>query len=157
MGNILGSRGSVLPIFEEQKQTGELTITDENMTRFFISPKQAAKQVLSSLEIMRGGEIFIPKLKSASIVSLAKQSAPNCKIKIIGARNDEKIHEDLISDNEKTKTYELADRYVIFPEKQTIKEATKLSDNFTCSSERKEVQFSEDELKDIIDECRQFN
>lgn len=153
MGNILGSRGSVLPLFEEQKKTGELTVTNENMTRFFISPKQAAKQVLSSIEIMRGGEIFIPKLKSAKIIDLAKQTAPDAKIKIIGAQKEEKIHEDLITQSELPKTYELSDRYVILP-KKTFEEANSLSEDFTFSSNDEKNVFSKEELDEIIEECR---
>ena len=153
MGNILGSRGSVLPLFEEQKKTGELTVTNENMTRFFISPKQAAKQVLSSIEIMRGGEIFIPKLKSAKIIDLAKQTAPDAKIKIIGAQKEEKIHEDLITQSEIQKTYELSDRYVILP-KKTFEEANALSEDFTFSSNDEKKVFSKEELDEIIEECR---
>lgn len=153
MGNILGSRGSVLPLFEEQKKTGELTVTNENMTRFFITPKQAAKQVLSSIEIMRGGEIFIPKLKSAKIIDLAKQTAPDAKIKIIGAQKEEKIHEDLITQSERKKTYELSDRYVILP-KKTFEEANSLSEDFTFSSNDEKYGFSKEELDEIIEECR---
>ncbi len=153
MGNILGSRGSVLPLFEEQKKTGELTVTNENMTRFFISPKQAAKQVLSSIEIMHGGEIFIPKLKSAKIIDLAKQTAPEAKIKIIGAQKEEKIHEDLITQSEVQKTYELSDRYVILP-KKTFEEANALSQDFTFSSNDEKYIFSKEELDEIIEECR---
>lgn len=150
MGNILGSRGSVLPLFEEQKNTGELTITDEEMTRFFITPKQAAKQVLSSIEIMQGGEIFVPKLKSAKIINLAKETAPNCKLKIIGALKEEKLHEDLITNEELPKTYELQDRYVILPSKNKFTEAKKISDDFSISSADKDIELTAQELKEMI-------
>ena len=153
MGNILGSRGSVLPLFEEQKTNGELTVTNEKMTRFFISPKQAAKQVLSSVEIMRGGETFIPKLKSAKIIDLAKEIAPECKIKIIGEQKEEKIHEDLITKTELKNTYELVDRYVILPNK-TFKEAKKLADEFSFSSDDENITFTKEELNKIIQECK---
>ncbi len=153
MGNILGSRGSVLPLFKEQKETGVLTVTNDKMTRFFISPKQAAKQVLSSIEIMRGAETFIPKLKSAKIIDLAKQTAPNAKIKLIGALKEEKIHEDLIAQEELSKTYELIDRYVIFNNKKNFDEATKLPDDFSFSSNDEKLAFSEEELNKIIQEC----
>ena len=153
MGNILGSRGSVLPLFNEQKKNGELTVTDKAMTRFFITPKQAAKQVLSSIEIMRGGEIFIPKLKSTNIMTLAKETAPDCSIKIIGAGSSEKIHEDLISDGERKHTYELSDRYVILPQTKTLDSAKPLPDDFSYTSSDKKTQFSLDELRSIIKEC----
>lgn len=152
MGNILGSRGSVLPLFNEQKETGELTVTNEEMTRFFISPKQAAKQVLSSIEIMRGGETFIPKLKSAKIIDLAKQTAPECKIKIIGALAEEKIHEDLISRDEISKTFELQDRYVILPKKNHYN-VPKLVNNSEISSNDKNASFTKEELSALIKEC----
>lgn len=153
MGNILGSRGSVLPLFKEQKEKGELTVTNDKMTRFFITPKQAAKQVLSSIEIMRGGEIFIPKLKSAKIIDLAKQTAPDAKIKIIGAQKEEKIHEDLITKEELSKTYELIDRYVIFDNKISFNEASTLPDDFSFSSDDTKLAFSAEELNKIIQEC----
>ena len=153
MGNILGSRGSVLPLFEEQKKKGELTITDENMTRFFIAPKQAAKQVLSSIEIMKGGEIFVPKLKSAKIMNLAKQTAPKAKIKIIGTQKGEKLHEDLIDKREQDKTYELIDRYIILQNKKAFENANKLDSAIEITSDNIQYAFSKDELDEIIKEC----
>ena len=125
------------------------------MTRFFITPKQAAKQVLSSIEIMHGGEIFVPKLKSAKIIDLARQAAPGCKIKIIGAQKEEKIHEDLITKQELQKTYELADRYIILAHGEPS-DAKTLSDDFSFSSDDAKLAFSKDELIKIIDESKAF-
>lgn len=113
-GNVLGSRGSVVPLFLEQKQTGKLTITDEQMTRFWITMPQAVSLVLRSFEIMRGGEVFIPKIPSMRLVDLARVIAPRAKFKIIGIRPGEKVHETLITQDEGRLTYDLGDRYVIF-------------------------------------------
>lgn len=151
MGNILGSRGSVLPLFKEQIKDGELTVTNPQMTRFFITPKQAAKQILSSIEIMQGGEIFIPKLKSTDIMSLASITAPDCKIKIIGATKGEKLHEELITEKEQKRTKELIDRYVILPHLSPLEPA--IEKDFANSSNSPITRFSQEELQEIINEC----
>ncbi len=114
-GNVFGSRGSVVSLFKECKKTGVVPITDKRMTRFWITLEQGVKFVLRSLEEMKGGEIFIPKLPSIRIVDLAKVIAPRCRHKIVGIRPGEKIHETLVARDEGLYTYELKDRFVARP------------------------------------------
>jgi UDP-N-acetylglucosamine 4,6-dehydratase len=115
-GNVMNSRGSVIPLFLNQTDTGFFTITDEKMTRFTLTIEQAINFVLNCASIMVGGEIFIPKLPSYNILQLAKCINPNNKIKIIGKRPGEKLHESMISSTESYKTIELDNFYVITPE-----------------------------------------
>lgn len=94
-GNVMGSRGSVIPVFLEQRKTGTVTITDKRMTRFWITLDKGVQFVLSSLEMMKGGELFIPKIPSMGMLELANAIAPGCKHKITGIRPGEKLHEVL--------------------------------------------------------------
>lgn len=119
-GNVLASRGSVISIFLKQAKTGILTITDKKMTRFCITPKQAVQFTLSSFTIMQGGELFIPKIPSIKIIDLARAIVPKAKIKIIGLRPGEKLHESLISKDEAINTYDIGDRYMIKPAQLTL-------------------------------------
>ncbi|QOZ78430.1 UDP-N-acetylglucosamine 4,6-dehydratase (inverting) [Bradyrhizobium sp. CCBAU 53351] len=116
-GNVVGSRGSVVPFFREllAKQTDHLPITDPRMTRFWITLDKGVDFVLSSAEMMQGGELFVPKIKSMSIVDLAKAMAPDCPQKIIGIRPGEKLHEVMITEDDARFTIELEDRYVVQP------------------------------------------
>ena len=116
-GNVIGSRGSVIPFFQKQIAQGaaELPITDDRMTRFLITLQQGVNFVLSSMAMMRGGEIFVPKIPSMKITDLAKAIAPNLPQKIVGIRPGEKLHEVMITEEDSWSTYELADRYVIEP------------------------------------------
>ena len=112
-GNVMGSRGSVIPLFRKQKESGELTITDDQMTRFWITLPQAVALVLTSLDIMQGGELFVPKIPSMKIVDLAKIIAPKAKLRTIGIRPGEKLHECLITKEEGRLAYEMKDRFVV--------------------------------------------
>tara|TARA_Y100000741_G_C18226799_1_gene548161 strand:- start:315 stop:1301 length:987 start_codon:yes stop_codon:yes gene_type:complete len=114
-GNVLGSRGSVVPFFKSYREnkSQSIPITDINMTRFFISLKDSVKFVLNSLNLMKGGEIFVPKIPSVKIVDLAKAIVPNRKHKIIGVRPGEKIAEVLITKDESKNTLEFTNHYVI--------------------------------------------
>ncbi len=114
-GNVIGSRGSVIPIFLKQKENGLITITKPEMTRFIISIEDGVSFALRSLNDMMGGEIFIPKLPSCSIGNLANAIAPDCPVKIIGLRPGEKLHEALIPADEAHHTTEQEDRYIIHP------------------------------------------
>lgn len=120
-GNVLGSRGSVVPFFKERSKTGVLPITDKEMTRFWITLDQAAHFVLMSLAYSKGGEIFVPKIPSMKIVDLAKAIAPDCKQEIVGIRPGEKIHETLISQEEARNTIEFKQCYIIHPSASTEK------------------------------------
>ena len=114
-GNVIGSRGSVVPIFLRQRQNGKLNITDKRMTRFWLSLEQGVRFVLHSIEVMQGGEVFVPKLPSTSIMDLASAIAPQAQLVEIGIRPGEKLHEVLISEDEARNTVELEDKYVIQP------------------------------------------
>lgn len=115
-GNVVGSRGSVVPVFLKQRASnGKLTITDERMTRFWISLEQGARFVIRCAEQMHGGEVFVPKIPSMSIVDLARAVAPDAELNVIGIRPGEKLHEVLISEDEARSTVELDDMYVVMP------------------------------------------
>lgn len=115
-GNVVGSRGSVIPFFKEIKDTGRLPITDPRMTRFWITLDQGVQFVLDSLDRMYGGEIFIPKIPSMKVVDLAKAIAPECELEIVGIRPGEKLHEVMITEDDSRKTLEFDDYFVIQPE-----------------------------------------
>ena len=116
-GNVVGSRGSVAPLFQRLLAKGatELPITDARMTRFWITLNQGVDFVLSSLELMRGGEIFVPKIPSMRMVDLAAAMAPQAAIKVVGIRPGEKLHEMMISADDARSTIDLGDRYAIEP------------------------------------------
>jgi UDP-N-acetylglucosamine 4,6-dehydratase/5-epimerase len=115
-GNVMGSRGSVIPFFKERMKTGVLPITDTEMTRFWITLDQAAHLVIFSLANMKGGEIFVPKIPSMKITDLAKAIAPDCKQEIVGVRPGEKIHESLISQENAHNTLEFKKFYIVRPD-----------------------------------------
>jgi UDP-N-acetylglucosamine 4,6-dehydratase (inverting) len=117
-GNVMGSRGSVIPFFIEKKKTGVLPITDERMTRFNITLQEGVDFVLKSFERMWGGELFVPKIPSYKITDLATAVAPECKIKIVGIRPGEKIHEEMITEADAINTIEFDDYFVILPSVQ---------------------------------------
>jgi UDP-N-acetylglucosamine 4,6-dehydratase/5-epimerase len=112
-GNVIGSRGSVIPFFLEQKKKGVLTITHKEMTRFWITLDQGVRFVLKCLEIMHGGELFIPKIPSMSILELAKAIAPRCRHRIVGIRPGEKLHEVLLPRGESQNALEFDDMFIL--------------------------------------------
>lgn len=114
-GNVVGSRGSVVPIFLQQRSTGKLTITDSRMTRFWLTLEQGVRFVISCIDRMHGGEVFVPKIPSMKIVDLAKALAPQAELEVVGIRPGEKLHEVLISDDEARTSVELEDMYVVQP------------------------------------------
>ena len=114
-GNVVGSRGSVVPLFIQQREKGEITLTDERMTRFG-SLEQGVRFVINCIENMQGGEVFVPKIPSMKMIDLAKALAPEAQIRTIGIRPGEKLHEVLISEDEARTTIELADMYVVQPQ-----------------------------------------
>jgi len=115
-GNVVGSRGSVIPFFLKQKDKGVLPITDPRMTRFWITLEEAAKFVLRCLEQMVGGELFVPKLPSMNLMDLAAAIAPKCRTEIVGIRPGEKLHEVMITADDARYTLEYKDYYVIKPD-----------------------------------------
>lgn len=151
-GNVVGSRGSVVPVFKSliEKKSKYLTITHPNMTRFWITLEQGVEFVLNSFKMMKGGEIFVPKIPSVKIIDLAKSMAPQKKIKIIGIRQGEKIHELLISKEESRNIIERKNYYIILNSKlKDLKNKTKkkLKDFEYISSEN--VFLSLRQLKDL--------
>ena len=115
-GNVIGSSGSVVPIWKKQSEDGTLLITDKKMSRFWIEMSDAVAFILGCIERMNGGEIFIPKLKSARLLDVAEAIAPGCHLAEIGVRPGEKIHETLITESEATHTKEFDDHFIIEPE-----------------------------------------
>lgn len=114
-GNVVGSRGSVIPIFLSQREEGVLTVTDPRMTRFWLTVEEGVKFVIRCIERMHGGEIFVPKLPSMNIVDLAKAIAPRCRVQEIGIRPGEKVHEVMISEDEAQYTVEIGNMFIIKP------------------------------------------
>jgi len=115
-GNVIGSRGSVIPVFKSQKKSGVVTITDKRMTRFWITLEQGVNFVIRYIDLMKGGEVFVPKIPSMRIVDLADTAAPGCRIKEIGIRPGEKIDEVLVTEDEARHTKEFKDFFIIEPE-----------------------------------------
>jgi len=158
-GNVLGSRGSVLPLFLKQKKSGLLKITSKDMTRFNILLEEGINLVLWSLKNARGGEIFVPKIPSYRILDLAKAVAPNCKIKIIGIRPGEKIDEEMISVSEGYNAIDLGKYYSIIPNfsdysiDEHIKKfgGKKVKDKFSYNSLENDKFLSVQQLKKLID------
>lgn len=115
-GNVAGSRGSVIPLFAQQVSTGSITVTDEKMTRFWLKLENAVKHVIRAIESMHGGEVFIPKMPSFKISDLILAMAPNAKVKHIGVRPGEKLHEDLVTAHESRNIREFKTHYLLVPE-----------------------------------------
>jgi len=114
-GNVIGSRGSVIPLFREQRASGTVTVTDPAMTRFWLHLEQGVEFVIGCAERMQGGEIFVPKIPSMRIVDLVEAVAPGCRVEVIGIRPGEKLHEILISEDESRQAYEFDDRFILEP------------------------------------------
>jgi len=114
-GNVMGSRGSVIPFFQDRQKTGVLPITDERMTRFNITLQEGVDFVLLCLNKMWGGELFIPKIPSYRITDVAKAINPDCRLEIVGIRPGEKLHEEMITVNDAMNTLDFDDHYVILP------------------------------------------
>jgi UDP-N-acetylglucosamine 4,6-dehydratase (inverting) len=117
-GNVMGSRGSVIPYFMKKREDGVIPITDERMTRFNITIKEGVELVLYALQHMWGGEIFVPKISSYRITDLAEAIAPRCRKEIIGIRPGEKLHEEMITETDSLNTIEFENYYVILPSTQ---------------------------------------
>jgi len=155
-GNVVGSRGSVIPLFLEQKKKGIVTVTDSRMTRFWITLEEGVNFVIKCIEQMVGGEVFVPKIPSANILDLVKVIAPDCRIKNIGIRPGEKMHEVLISEDEARQTVELEDMYIIQPnhpwwESENIRKGKKLPEGFKYSSGENQQIMDKKTLCKLID------
>lgn len=155
-GNVIGSRGSVVPIFLRQRENGKLNITDKRMTRFWLSLEQGVRFVLHCIEVMQGGEVFVPKLPSTSLIDLAKTIAPHAQLEEIGIRPGEKLHEVLISEDEARTTVELKDMYVIQPAlgpwfvRSWEKQGKPLPEGFNYSSNENPQLLSSAEIQKMV-------
>lgn len=156
-GNVVGSRGSVIPFFTNCKAQGHLPITDPRMTRFWITLEQGVEFVLWSLENMCGGELFVPKIPSMNIMDLAKAIAPDCETRIVGIRPGEKVHELMITRDDARRTLEFDKFFVVQPEFQFWKRrsdwnnGTSVANDFEYSSGSNPWRLSIDEMKEMID------
>jgi len=153
-GNVVGSRGSVIPLFLKYKQTGKLPITDFRMTRFWITLEQGVNFTLSCLEKMHGGEIFVPKIPSMKIVDLAKAICPKCKLETNGIRPGEKINEVLISKDESRRAIDMGSFFVIKPNFPFWKienwKGNSLPEDYEYRSDTNEKWLSVEELQNMI-------
>lgn len=156
-GNVVGSRGSVVPLFLEQRKTGEITITDERMTRFWITLEQGVRFVIFCIEQMRGGEIFVPKISSMRVVDLADAIAPEAEKEFIGIRPGEKIHECLLVKEEARHAREFDTYFVIEPEypfwnRDNLEGGKPLPDGFEYTSDGNEWWLTTEDLKRMLRE-----
>ncbi|WP_288581444.1 MULTISPECIES: UDP-N-acetylglucosamine 4,6-dehydratase (inverting) [Lysinibacillus] len=154
-GNVVGSRGSVVPFFKKVKHTGVIPITDERMTRFWITLEQGVQFVLDNLERMHGGEIFVPKIPSMNIMDLAKAIAPDCRYDFVGIRPGEKLHEAMIMEDDARHTREFDTYYVIQPEftwwsHENANEGKSISEGFTYTSNNNSDWLTIEELEKLI-------
>ena len=156
-GNVMGSAGSVIPLFRNQMKQGKLTITDARMTRFWIEMPEAVALVLRGLELMQGGEIFIPKLPTSDIETLAEAVAPGVQRTVVGIRPGEKLHETLISTEEARRTSDMGDLLVVWPEfafhsntLQRLRPGTPVPEDFNYSSDIAEPRMGLEETREKV-------
>ena len=159
-GNVLGSRGSVVPFFKERSRTGVLPITDPHMTRFWITLDQAVHFVIMSLARAKGGEIFVPRIPSMKIMDLARAIAPECKHEIVGIRPGEKIDETLISEDEARNCVAFEECFIVQNDEKMRealindnlngKKGKQCKSDFRFSSEKNDRWLTIDELKDMV-------
>jgi len=159
-GNVVGSRGSVVPFFLEERKSGRLPITDLRMTRFWITLEKSVELVMHALDVMRGGEIFIPKIPSMRIADLAKVICPSCEIDEVGIRPGEKLHEVLMTEEEATRAYDFGENFVIRPTVAWHEEAAHLGGKqipkgFRYSSDANDHWLSQAQVLHMIESCIQ--
>jgi UDP-N-acetylglucosamine 4,6-dehydratase len=156
-GNVVGSRGSVIPFFEEHRKNGSLPITDPRMTRFWITLEQGVEFVLLCLEHMCGGELFVPKIPSMNIMDLARAIAPECETRVVGIRPGEKLHELMIPRDEARKTLEFDDFYVMQPafkfweRRCSWDGGRQVPEDFEYSSETNPWRLTVEEMRSMIE------
>jgi UDP-N-acetylglucosamine 4,6-dehydratase len=153
-GNVMGSRGSVLPFFLSIKESGNLPITDERMTRFMITLEQAVELVWHAFDDMKGGEIYVKKIPSMKVVDIARAIAPAAKHSVVGIRPGEKLHEQMIGADDAPHTYEYPDHFKILPEihkwssdPYRIKDGKRVADGFVYSSDTNSEWMTIDQLR----------
>jgi len=155
-GNVIGSRGSVIPVFKAQKKSGVVTITDKRMTRFWITLEQGVDFVIKCIDLMKGGEVFVPKIPSMRITDLADTAAPGCRIKEIGIRPGEKIDEVLVTEDEARHAKEFKDFFIIEPEflwwdLNNHIDGKDLKDGFIYSSDNNPKWLTKSEMKKLAE------
>lgn len=156
-GNVIGSRGSVIPLFLEQKKKGMVTITDERMTRFWMRLERGVRFVINCINRMKGGEVFVPKIPSMKVMDLAEIIAPDTEKKVIGIRPGEKIHEILLTEDEARHSREFDDCFMIEPEysfwnMNNLKGGKPLLEGFRYTSDNNKKWYTREDLKKIIKE-----
>ena len=161
-GNVLGSRGSVIPFFKDQKKAGVIPITDIRMTRFWLTIDEGVNFVLDRLSQMQGGEIFVPKIPSFKVVDVAQVVAPNVPIDIIGIRPGEKLHEVMITEDDSLFTFEFKDFYAILPpflleNEHYLAQGSKVKPGFYFSSENNEMWHTHESFKRVLLEAELLN
>lgn len=156
-GNVVGSRGSVVPFFLDKRNSGTLPVTDPRMTRFWITLDQGVEFVLQSLERMWGGEIFVPKIPSMNILGLAAAIAPECETEIVGIRSGEKLHEVMVPVDDARNSLEFDDYYVILPPQESTAKRRILADGgrpcpegFYFASDNNTKWLTKEELQSMI-------
>ena len=161
-GNVVGSRGSVIPMFKKLIEEGAdfLPVTDQRMTRFWLTLQQGVNFVITSLGLMYGGEIFVPKIPSMRITDLAQALAPDLPLRVVGIRPGEKLHEVMITEDDSRQTLDLSDRYVIEPsfawwqrDCYASSGATAVAEGFRFASDTNEDWLDADRLKALIAEA----
>lgn len=154
-GNVLGSRGSVIPFFLEKKSEGLIPITDERMTRFWLTLDEGVEFVLNSLNIMEGGEIFVPKIPSFKVIDVARVVCPSIPTEIIGIRPGEKLHEVMVTEDDSYYTYEFNNFYVIFhpsvvASSKLLNSGEKVTTGFRYSSDSNSDWHTENSFKKVL-------
>lgn len=153
-GNVVGSRGSVIPLFLKQRETGMITITDERMTRFWLTLDQGVHFVIRCIEEMQGGEVFVPRIPSMKITDLAEAVAPGCRRTILGIRPGEKLHEVLLSEDEARHAVERDDSFIILPETMLWEEERwphpNMAEGFRFSSDTNTQWLTVEDLRHML-------
>ncbi|MDG2088415.1 MAG: UDP-N-acetylglucosamine 4,6-dehydratase (inverting) [Arenicellaceae bacterium] len=157
-GNVMGSRGSVIPFFLNKRKTGTIPVTDPDMTRFNITLEQGVNMVLRAIDRAMGGEIFVPKIPSYRILDMAEAIAPNCETEIVGVRPGEKIHEEMVTSSDSYTTVDAGDYFVILPQigrfllsdYQAHYAAKKVKTGFVYNSGTNEERLDVDDIRALI-------
>lgn len=157
-GNVIGSRGSVVPLFKAQRSSGRVTVTDRRMTRFWLTLDEGVDFVFECIARMKGGEVFVPKIPSMRITDLAGAVAPGCEIDVVGVRPGEKLHEVLLSEDEARHARDVGNAYVILPDGEDLQipddqiQGATLPEGFRYSSDSNDSWFSAKDLETILQE-----
>lgn len=154
-GNVVGTRGSVIPVFRRQRASGVVTVTDPRMTRFWITRDEGVRFVIRCIEQLRGGEVFVPKVPGAGIRDLVETVAPECRLERIGIRPGEKLHEILVSEDESRFGREFADMFILRPEGWNPSDGAEgrpLPDGYAYTSDGTARQLTRDELRALVEE-----